>query len=256
MLGIGQIYIFGGGYYWDGEDVWEDIDGDGIPDCICIEPPVIEGEAGNGSGGNPDTPPTDPFDGIGGGSADSGGGGDGNSNPDDEISDAEAYELGYYYLEKINDDILNDNYTECGFDLGTLTYYSTPFSYGLNVQGLWASWLPLIDQSKLITGFGRGLSFAGFVFGVPQLVNTIVVVANGDSKNLTEGEIMSSVSTALSAIGFVAAWLGVISNPVGAAVGFTAAIIGVASMFVNDNYYQYPRVLELDNGLVITILTA
>ncbi len=253
-----------GRYYWDGQDVWEDIDGDGIPDCICLHPVnVIGGDSGGGSSDTP-SPSTDPFEGIGGGSGtgEGGGGGSGGgytSNPGEELSDEDAYELGYRYFCYINDDINEDNYVECGVNLETLSYYATPFSYGLNVQGLWSSWLPLVDKSQLITRFGRILSRAGFVFGLPQATRTIVVMVenfrNGEpiAENLTEGEIMSAVSTVLS--GLVA--LGVVTGTAAIVAGFSGAVIGVSSIFVNEEYGgQLPIRIELDNGLVLTILYA
>ena len=77
-----------------------------------------------------------------------------------------------------------------------MSYYATPFSYGLNVQGLWSSWLPLVDKSSLLTSFGKGLSGLGCLLGAPQLLKIVVVIASGDTENLTAGEIMSSASTA------------------------------------------------------------
>ena len=264
----------GGGYYWDGNDIWEDVDGDGIPDYICLPPVIVDGGSGQNPSEPPLVPPTDPFDGVGGGngSGNSGGGGGGsssdesendegiggdNSSPEDEISDDDAYELGYHYFNKINDDILNVNYTECGVGLETLSYYSTPFNWCVNVQGLWASWLPLIDNTKLITSFGGALSGAGFFLGMPQLLNTIVVAVQGDLENLTANDVMNSVSTVLSGVGFFGVMFGVISTPATiAALGISAAVIGVTSIFVNDNYNQFPQIYKLDNGLVITILMA
>ncbi len=140
-----------------------------------------------------------------------------------------------------------------------MSYYATPFSYGLNVQGLWSSWLPLVDKSQLITRFGRILSRAGCVFGLPQATRTIVVMVenfrNGEpiAENLTEGEIMSAVSTVLS--GLVA--LGVVTGTAAIVAGFSGAVIGVSSIFVNEEYGgQLPIRIELDNGLVLTILYA
>lgn len=61
----------------------------------------------------------------------------------------------------------------------------------------------------------------------------------------------------LSGVGFFGVMFGVISTPATiAALGISAAVIGVISIFVNDNYNQFPQIYKLDNGLVITILMA
>ncbi len=142
-----------------------------------------------------------------------------------------------------------------------MSYYATPFSYGLNVQGLWSSWLPLVDKSELIRKFGGKLSVAGFFLGAPQTVRTVVVMVenlkNGETltENLTEGEIMSSVSTILSGIGYFGVLFGVITVPATiTALGVSAAVIGVTSIFLNDNYGTPYRTFELDNGLLVTII--
>ena len=60
----GQFYHLFGPYYSDGQDIWEDIDGDGVPDCICLDEVIVSGGGGQSSGGTPG-PSTDPFEGIG-----------------------------------------------------------------------------------------------------------------------------------------------------------------------------------------------
>lgn len=166
--------------------------------------------------------------------------------------------MGYQYFNYINDDICNDNYVECGVNLETLSYYSTPFSYGLNVQGLWSSWLPLVNNSDdLLKTFGKTLSKAGFFVGAPQAAKTIIVmienVLDGEAltENLTAGEIMGMVSTVVS--GFVG--FSVITGTAAVVAGFSAAVIGVTSIFINDNYGgQLPARIELGNGFVLTVL--
>ena len=66
---LGKFYYIGGGYYWDGTDVWKDYDGDGFPDNISLDTVLVvdNNKKGDEFGDDYMIPPADPFSGdIGG----------------------------------------------------------------------------------------------------------------------------------------------------------------------------------------------
>ena len=245
----------GGGYYWDGNDIWEDVDGDGIPDYICLPPVIVDGGSGQNPSEPPLVPPTDPFDGVGGGngSGDSGGGGGGDSTPTDEISDEGMIMLGYRGIEKIETDIIEEDFRVYRTDPSSepvLTFVNTVVS----VENMWTSWLSALKGiPENLKSIGRKMGYVGMGVSALASSETVMILLDEGWSHLTTGEKLELISLGLQGVGLATSLLvPVIGPPLGASIGSVGTIVGIVSLGLNYNMNS-PLRIDVGNNLSFTI---
>ncbi len=168
------------------------------------------------------------------------------------MSDEDAYELGYAAVSKINDDIFAGEYNFYQVRKTNVEVICEPISHITNIEGLWASWLPIVEPATF-TNFGKALGVFGAGVSLLSNLSTIAVLVEdgGGWSSLSTGEQLELISTSLSTIGAV---VGLLPIPVagqvaGAAISTVGCVVGFISTMVTVNFDK-PFIFELllDNG--------
>lgn len=130
--------------------------------------------------------------------------------------------LGREGLEKIRNTLQNGNVKVKQVGMSNGNAVLTAVGIGANANGLIASCLNFMDQANLdkyAKGFGNALGGLGVGIGLAQ---TYIAWSDGE---ITTGDILSAVSTALGAIGLVGAFVPAVVTISGIA-GVIACVIG------------------------------
>ena len=250
----------GDGYFEDGDgNLYYDTDGDGVPDSMVIEGGGIDGNGNEGGNDgtddswwlwNPDSENNgesdsedDPYYNM-----------DGDSDEPSETEETENdnetdvdFERGKEGLAKMQNDLKNGDVTLRQIIDASLT----AFSVSTNSNGIIfsaAAFLEDISQNKeIIEIFGKGLGTANLCLSATQ---TLIIIY--DEEDLSTGEVLSIVSTALQGCVFLTSSFpiaGPYTPIVSGALGILSGIIGIASLFVSNGWY----LLESHNGKSIYI---
>lgn len=183
-----------------------------------------------------------------GGSGSSGGSetGDGDVEEESEEYSLEDLARGQEGFDKIVSDIENDNInivsaTLAVNDDGVLEALLLPISVGVNFQSIAPSAIQMIEslKSSEIAAYGKVLGVAGIFVGTAQ---TVIALTDDDGTNMSTGEILNAISTALGTAALCTTFIPVVSGT----LGVTSAIVGLVS-----NFFTYEDMLihvPLDNG--------
>ena len=106
----------------------------------------------------------------------------------------------------------------------------------VNIEGLWASWLPVINPS-VYANFGKAFSVVGTGVSIASSWSTIVVFVENDYEwsSLTTEEQLELVSTGLSSIGAIVSFTPCVGPVLGGAIGTAGCLIGLISAMFSEN---------------------
>ncbi len=218
-----------------------------------MRPVYVEGDKGGGSG-NPATPPADPSEEPENIPNPEGGGGSGNSNNHgNEMTDEEMLELGYRCIEKIEADVIDDNFR--AYTTGPSV--ESPFTFintVVNVESSWISWLTAFKGiPENLKAFGRKMGYLGLGVETISSYETVMIVLDEGWEHLTTGEKLELISLGLQGAGvLIGGLVPVIGPALGAAASSVGTVVGIVSLGINQNEGTSFKI-EVSNNLSFTI---
>ena len=250
------IYITGGIYTDEDGNLFIDLDGDGKIDGVYIPPVDVSPEdpgSGDGDGDGGEEPPTGQQDPTNPDETenDEGVPGDNNSNSESSDNLNEYYEeLGQMGLNKIRSDLESGNVQikQADIDAGKAILYAANIGTG-GVNGIIASCLNFMkniqNDDVYAVNFGKVMSIVGSVLGAAQ---TYIVCTDGD---ITNGDILTAISTALNTAGCVASFIpgGIVVSGI---LGVAGCCIGLVSTFVTTSLPSEIHI-QLEDGINVSI---